>query len=103
MLHSGSSARPTSGSRSQRSECLRLLEEGRVARLDIEHQQHPMGARHAQVAADRRVVLAHRVVAAVARLAGHDRRYQLERSTGRPRRAYRFAWRSSRRAACAAI
>src|ERR687898_2268211 len=63
---------------------LRLLEERRVAGLDVEQQQHLVRPRHPQVAPDRRVVLAYRVVPAVAGLAGHDRGDQLEGGQDRP-------------------
>ena len=77
IRHSGSSARPTSGSRSQLLQPRRLREEVRAPRLDVEQQQRLRPAGRAQVAVDHRVGLARAV---------HARR--------RPRRR----WRSPRSA-----
>ena len=65
--HSGSSARPTSGSRSHLRRRDGLREEVGAPGLDVEHEQHPVAPGGAQVARDDGVGLARAVQAVGAR------------------------------------
>ena len=90
--HSGSSASPTSGSRSQRSSRVVSVKKSERPGWMSSTQQHVVAARGAQVAPDHGVGLAAAVHAVLSGVGVRDHRDQLERRQHRPAaRAHRRA------------